>query len=382
MESSITNPEKQRVWERYYAGQPERVPVALRTNDRVYMLDGRFNRDGLTYQDVFTDARAMLTAQLNWQYVLYTHFHRYCDQPVGLPERWQVSAFLHNTYEAWALGCPLRLEPGQVPDTVPGYTGDRKWAVFDVDIEHPLQLPSFRRAIELTEQMMELARGMEFHGRPVEVLPYLQTASDGALTVALNVRGGEFLADLVEDPDYADRLLAFITQAAINRVRALLAYWGKELQGELWLADDSIVTISTAMYRERILPHHRHFYEALDPQRKLKCVFHLCGNAARFFPIIVEECGVLSIDTGFPVDLAWLRRAVGPEVEIYGGVEVGLLLKGTPQQVRARTRQVLESGVTAGGRFVLSEANNLPPGVPEENLAAMYQAALEFGQLG
>ncbi|MCS7261165.1 MAG: hypothetical protein NZ765_10350 [Anaerolineae bacterium] len=43
---------------------------------------------------------------------------------------------------------------------------------------------------------------------------------------------------------------------------------------------------------------------------------------------------------------------------------------------------MLERAVTAGGRFVLREANNLPPGVPEEDLAAMSQAALEFGQLG
>ncbi len=381
MEWPVTNPEKQRVWELYYAGRPERVPVALRTNDRVYMLDSRFNRERLTYHDLFTNAQAMLIAQLRWQYVLRTYYHYYCDQPVGLPECWQVSVFLHNTYEAWALGCPLRLEPGQVPDTVPCYTDDRKWAIFDIDIERPLQLPSFRRAIELTEQMMELARGMEFFGRPVEVLPYLQTASDGALTVALNLRGVEFLTDLVEDADYADRLLAFITQAAVNRVRALLAYWGRRLNGELWLADDSVVTISTATYRERVLPYHRYFYDSLDPGHKLKRVFHLCGDAARFFPIIVEACNVDSIDTGFPIDLARLRRAVGPDVEICGGVEVGLLLKGTPQQVRERTRQVLESGVTAGGRFVLTEANNLPPCVPEENLDAMYRAAVEFGQL-
>jgi hypothetical protein len=33
-----------------------------------------------------------------------------------------------------------------------------------------------------------------------------------------------------------------------------------------------------------------------------------------------------------------------------------------------------------GGRFILKEANNLPPRCPEANLAAMYQAGLEFGR--
>jgi hypothetical protein len=32
-----------------------------------------------------------------------------------------------------------------------------------------------------------------------------------------------------------------------------------------------------------------------------------------------------------------------------------------------------------GGKFILREANNLPPNCPEENLAAMYRCCLEHG---
>jgi hypothetical protein len=32
-----------------------------------------------------------------------------------------------------------------------------------------------------------------------------------------------------------------------------------------------------------------------------------------------------------------------------------------------------------GGRFILKEANNLPPTTPPENLAAMYRAVKEAG---
>jgi hypothetical protein len=35
-----------------------------------------------------------------------------------------------------------------------------------------------------------------------------------------------------------------------------------------------------------------------------------------------------------------------------------------------------------GGRFVLKEANNLPPRCPEANLVAMYQACLDHGNYG
>ena len=374
-----TASDKQRVWDLYQSGQPERVPVSLRTNDRVYVLDPRFNHEGVGYQDIFNDPVKMFTTQIQWQQLLHTYFLRYCDYPAGILDRWRVQAFFHNVYEAWALGCEVRFRPGQIPDTVPGYTDSNKHAVFDIDINHPLELQPFKRAIEFTERMMEQARDYEFEGYPVEVVPYVHTVSDGPVTVGLNLRGEQFLVDLVADPDYADQLMAFITQAAINRARALLEYWGQELQGELWLADDSVMLISNEMYRERVLPHHRRFFEALDPDRKLKRVFHLCGDHCRLFPMIVKGCGVTSIDTGFPVDFAWLRDAVGPDVEIRGGVEVALLVSGTPEQVRARAKEVLNSGVLEGRRFILAEGNNLPPGVPEENLAAMYQAALEFG---
>lgn len=89
---------------------------------------------------------------------------------------------------------------------------------------------------------------------------------------------------------------------------------------------------------------------------------------------------VMSFDTGFPLDFKRLRTEIGPDVEIYGGPHVGLLLNGSPQDVYDETCRILESGIKQGGRFVLREANNLPPCVPEKNLAAMYMAGLEKGK--
>jgi len=56
-----------------------------------------------------------------------------------------------------------------------------------------------------------------------------------------------------------------------------------------------------------------------------------------------------------------------------------LLLNGTPEEVDAECKKILESGITEGGRFVLIEANNLSPCTPVENVAAMYQAAKKYG---
>ncbi|HQI75774.1 MAG TPA: uroporphyrinogen decarboxylase family protein, partial [Candidatus Latescibacteria bacterium] len=47
--------------------------------------------------------------------------------------------------------------------------------------------------------------------------------------------------------------------------------------------------------------------------------------------------------------------------------------------VRAEVKRILGSGIMEGGRFVLREGNNLAPGVPMENLRAMWDAVHEFG---
>jgi hypothetical protein len=388
----VTNEEKEQLWRDYRAGCPQRVPVTLGTNNRVYLLDPRFNTEGLTYREVFEKPEKMLLAQLRWQELIRTHHHRYCDLPTGLPDRWVVGLQWQNVYEAWFFGCPVHFEPGQVPATTPILTDGNKRTIFDVDITRPFGRDPFNgvpslweRSLEFAEQMAELARGFEYRGRPVEIAGLPPLGSDGPLTVAVNLRGSAFLGDLALDPDYADALMAFITEAAIIRARAIRNRWGIQppdgdlRPAEVGLADDMIAAISVQTYTERVLPHHRRYYDALDPERVLRRTMHLCGDSGRHFPAIVAGCGISSFDTGFPLDFAAVRRAVGPSVEILGGVEVDMLLNGTPKAVYGRARAILTSGVLEGRCFILREANNLPPRVPMENLAAMYRAALEFG---
>ena len=109
---------------------------------------------------------------------------------------------------------------------------------------------------------------------------------------------------------------------------------------------------------------------------------HLCGDVQRHLPTIARELNVKSFDTGYPVDFARLRGEVGDDVEIQGGVRVTDLVSGTPGEVRAGARAILESGIMRGGRFIMKEANNMPPRTPVANIAALYEAVREHGRYG
>lgn len=372
----LSDTEKQAVWTAYRAGKPARVPVTLATNVRVVLLDARIH-SGLTFRQVFEDAAAMLEAKLLWAYVCAMRYNRFHDAPTSLPDAWHVSIDFQNTYEAWFFGCPVQYHDGQVPDTVPIFGENNKRAVFDIDIERPLERPPLSMAAAYYEAMTEHAAGNTFLDRPIVVDSPAYVGTDGPMTVAMNVRGPDILTDLVLDPDYAQALFAFIIDAAIIRRRTFIDRFqlGDNPSG---FADDSIALLGVDQYREHLLPHHRRWYETAGAPFGKRHI-HLCGDATRHFPTLKEELGVTSFDTGFPVDFAALRRALGPETEIYGGVEVALLRAGTPRQVYDRAREILTSGVRDGGKFVLREANNLPPGVPWENLAALYRAAFDFG---
>ena len=87
----------------------------------------------------------------------------------------------------------------------------------------------------------------------------------------------------------------------------------------------------------------------------------------------------MSFDTGFPIDYGRVRRELGPDVEISGGPHVALLRNGTPAECASRAKEILQSGIKEGGRFILQEGNNLPPCCPMANLQAVYEACLEFG---
>ena len=80
------------------------------------------------------------------------------------------------------------------------------------------------------------------------------------------------------------------------------------------------------------------------------------------------------------VDFGRLRAELGPEVRINGGPTIMLLKDGSPDQIRREVRRICGSGVLAGGRFVLRDANNLAPCTPIENIEAMYEAGKTYGR--
>ena len=373
------NEEVKAVWESFHAGKPIRVPVILGLNVRYYLFSPWLNPRGISFREYTEDPGLMLETQLEFQH--YVRHNLLSDAEMGMPaEAWPgVGVDLQNYYEAAWFGCPVHYREGQVPDTSPILGGDNKRMLFDRGMPDPFAGGIMAKNLRYYEQIGERLRDYTFMGLPVRGVSPSGLGTDGPFTAAANLRGAtEICIDIYEDPEFVRELLDYITSATIARIRAWRQKLGHEMRPRNWgFADDSVQLLSTETYREFVLPCHRRLVAELAGEGSHS--IHLCGDATRHFKMIRDELNVNGFDTGYPVDFAWLREELGPDVQVSGGPTVAFLQRATPSEVREEVRRILGTGIMDGGKFVLREANNMSPGIPEENIAAMYRAAQEFG---
>ncbi len=376
-----TNGEKKALLELARAGKAPRVLCRWSANPRIVVLDPQLNPEGYTYHGMLHDPTVAPIVQSRYQEYWNTTMARTCDMVEQLPEVWDVSVEYHNVYDAAYFGAPVHYPEHQVPTAHPHLTLDDVDEFLRQDYSRPLENPYVKDMLAFREQLIAATKDFRHLGRPARVLPFTLNF-DGPLTAAYMIFGEDMFVLLAAEPDKAARVLLHITDAVILRNQALLQLSGQPTV-QRWgsLADDAVQLISTRMYEDLVLPAHERWYSTMStttPATRGRFM-HCCGDGTRHFPIMSTKLGVSSFDTGFPVDHGQLRRDLGSDVYISGGPAIGMFITGTPEQLYAETRRILESGVKEGGRFGLREGNNLPPRVPLENLLAVYQACLEHG---
>jgi uroporphyrinogen decarboxylase len=174
-------------------------------------------------------------------------------------------------------------------------------------------------------------------------------------------------ADLVEA--ICQRLGELVTAVA-----AQVVTW--DSVGILFQGDDmgflSGTLVSPDVIRRYILPHHKKIAEVAHGAGKPH-VFHSCGNVYRLMDDFIDYVGVDAKhsfeDKILPVEEAYRRW--GDRVAILGGVDMDLLGRGTEEQVRARTREILEVCGVKGAGYCLGTGNSVANYIPAQNYLAM-----------
>lgn len=380
------------LWREYRAGTHARIPVVVTGSIRNLLSNPELNRTGFTFRDFFMRAQAQVQCQLAYQH--YRRHHWPCDQEMGIPaERWELALDFQNSHDQAWFGCPIVFfGDTDVPDTQE-ILKEHPAALYDWGDPDPFwgRGDFMKRAVDMYAEMCRLCDGgLEFDGLPVRPpIRFPGTNTDGVFDCAVKLRGAvEVMTDMMDDPRYFHDLMDYISRNLVRRMKALRewmwdhnpAYRGdRQHRGAFYYADDSIAMLSSGQFEEFVLPYTARIFESFHDGRG--CTIHLCGDATHHFKRLADRFNVTCFDTGFPVDHGWLRRQLGPGVQINGGPTVMTIKDGPPARIRDEVRRICASGVLEGGRFQLIAANNVAPCTPVEHIDTLYEAGKTFGRL-
>ncbi len=150
----------------------------------------------------------------------------------------------------------------------------------------------------------------------------------------------------------------------------------------LWISDDIAYTngllVSPDTLEELFFPWLKKIGDLARAAHK-PLMYHTDGVLWDVFDRIIG-CGVDAIHPLEPkaMAIAEVKQKVGDRLCLIGHVDVDLLARGTPEQVRAQVRKNIDEAASNGG-YCIGSGNSVPEYAKYENYLAMLDAAREFG---
>lgn len=211
-------------------------------------------------------------------------------------------------------------------------------------------------------------------GRQVPV----SSSVGGPLTTAAALRGTEnLLKDFYRRPEWVHRLLALVTESALNYIDAVAGLGLKTGISEP-MASSSL--ISPAHFREFVAPYLKLYTKRIKKHSGSGPHLHICGDTRRIWQEMVET-GAAAISLDEMVDLAAAKDAVGGRVVIAGNVRpVETMLLGNPSRVEAEVRECLRKAYDSPRGFIVCPGCALPLHTPAENVKAFAAAVRRYAR--
>jgi len=202
------------------------------------------------------------------------------------------------------------------------------------------------------------------------------------------IRGMEhFMCDLVADETLARALMDILAESHMEEFEHYIEALGPYLD-VVCVADDLGAQqgpqIDPGLFRSVVKPYMAKLYGFMKSRMKrAKLFLHSCGSVYEFIPDLIE----MGVDILNPLqvsahnmDSAKLKREFGKDIVFWGGGcdTQHVLPLGSLEDVREEVRRRI-GDFAPGGGFVFTQVHNIQPGVPPENIVAMFDAAREFG---
>jgi uroporphyrinogen decarboxylase len=181
-----------------------------------------------------------------------------------------------------------------------------------------------------------------------------------------------FAVALYDQPDLIEAMFSRVTEILVTICRNLLDMGG--FCG-FFIGDDmghySGTMISPAAMRKYVFPNQRKLADVAHAHG-VPFLLHACGNLSLVMEDLIEDVRIDAKhsfeDKIEPVET--LHARYGKRIALLGGVDVDLLVRGTGEQVRARTRQLLDA-LGDSGSWCLGTGNSVANYIPVGHYLAM-----------
>ena len=227
-------------------------------------------------------------------------------------------------------------------------------------------------------------------GRCVQIQRVVRAAADDHLVVGrplgfnmnwlLAQRGHQQgLMDLYDEPRLVHAVLEKGLEIAREQTEAM-----RRAGIEVFYAGDASASsdvISPRHFRAYVFPYYKAYCSEVHRLGGLVYV-HVCGNQTPLAEMLADtgaDC-IEPMDPLGGVDVADMKRRVGHRVALMGGVSTLTLLRGTPAEVEAESRECIGKAGRDGG-YILSAGCMVPTQTPQENVRAMVRAAHDGASL-
>lgn len=204
----------------------------------------------------------------------------------------------------------------------------------------------------------------------------------GVLENAIFLVGYETLCLIIaDDPGLAQDIFDAVGSRLVRYYEIAAAYpgVGAAISNDDW-GFKTQTMLSPANMRRYVFPWHKRIVAAVHKEGK-PVILHSCGNLAEVKEDIIEDMefdGKHSYeDTIMPVEKAY-EEYTG-RIAVLGGIDVDFICRRSIEEIKARSRAMLERTATRGG-YALGTGNSVPEYISDERFFAMTSAALDGGR--
>jgi len=148
--------------------------------------------------------------------------------------------------------------------------------------------------------------------------------------------------------------------------------------GCIWIGEGfaSNSLLGCDSYRKYVMPFEKLVVDRIHSIGRT-ALLHICGKLDQSLESTLET-GADGAEIDWQVDIPQAKRRVGDRITLKGNLNTATLVRATPDEVYALTREVVAQG-KPGGRFILSSGCCLGRDTPSGNVDAMVRACEDTG---